>query len=199
MGLAICFCSSPFVPPHFTAAQEQSGNESSSFKFPLRSTLATQQLPKVQEANDSCSLPGAQKTKVDILQQFLKEEVVDEIYPCHGAVLGTVRHCPAANCSQMFNQSGLSIHFPGYYWIKAENGSIMQKNCEIESEMFPHTSAAVEPKVNTPCPTTEQREYAQEHIDENVHIQLVNVSQSCVACTPQVTGLYSSSLPCQQL
>ena len=104
-------------------AQEQSGNESTS--FPLRSTLAAQQLPKVKEANDSCSLPEAQNATVDIFQQFLKEEVVDGIYPCHGAVLGTARHCPATNCSQMFNQSGLSIHFPGYFWIKVENDSII--------------------------------------------------------------------------
>ena len=29
----------------------------------------------------------------------------------------------------------------------------------------------------------------QEHIKENVHIQLLNISQSRVACTSQVTGL----------
>lgn len=110
------------------------------------------------------------------------------MYSCHSAVMGTLRLCPAANCSQIFNPSQAYIQLPGYYWKTAKDGSIIQIYCDFESEKFSHTSAKIKPTPHI-CPTRKQREYVHEHVGDNIHLQLLNISLSHVPCTLQVTGL----------
>jgi len=123
-----------------TAAQEQSNNES--IPFPLRPALATQQLQGVSEDSETCSLPEAQSRLERVVEQFLQEEVVDGI-TCDNDMLGALEYCPAANCSQIFSTSQI-FHFPGYYWITADNGGTIQVYCDFESEQFSYATAEID-------------------------------------------------------
>ena len=164
-----------------TAAQEQSSNES--IAFPLRPALATQQLQEVSEDSETCSLPEAQSRLERVVEQFLREEVVDGL-TCDNYMLGTLELCPAANCSQIFSTSQI-FRFPGYYWIIADNGSTIQVYCDFESEQFPYATAEIGIIEDNSCPTMEQRESVQESIQP----QLSQISSTLLTCTTQITGL----------
>ena len=170
-----------------TAAQEQNRDESR--PFPLRPTLATQQLQGVSEGGEACSIPEVQTGIQAAFQQFLQEEVVDEL-SCDDAVdlIGRYEQCPAANCSQIF-RIGQLFRFPGYYWIVAENGSTIQVYCDFETEQFQYTTAEIENPADDTCPTMEQRESVQESIEEVIQPQLSQISQSVLECTAQIYGL----------
>ena len=165
-----------------TAAQEQSNNES--IAFPLRPALATQQLQGVSEDSETCSLSEAQSRLERAVEQFLQEEVVDGI-SCDSDTLGILEHCPAVNCSQIFSASQI-FHFPGYYWITADNGSTIQVYCDFQ---FSNTTAEIHSTEGNICPTMEQRESVQGSIQKNIQPQLSLMSPSLLTCTSQITGL----------
>ena len=168
-----------------TAAQEVSSNRSSS--FPFRPALATQQLQGVSEGSETCSLPEARSAIEEAFQQFLQEDVVNEV-TCGNAMHGKFEYCPAANCSQIFSISQI-FHFPGYYWITAENGSTIQVYCDFESQQFSYRNIEIENMGVGSCPTMEQKERVQENIQEYIQPQLSQISPSLLTCTPQITGL----------
>ena len=166
-----------------TAAQEQSGNESS--PFPLRPALAAQQLPGVSGDSETCSLPEAQSAIEEVLQQFLQDEVLED-FSCDNAMLGVFEYCPAANCSQIFSASQ-NFRFPGYYWTIDENGDVIQEHCDFEQ--FPYTTAEIDTIEDDSCPTTEQRQFVQESIQDSIQAQLSQLSSSVLTCTTQITGI----------
>lgn len=121
-----------------TTAQEQSSSESS--KFPLRPALATQQLQGVSKGSETCSIPEVKSGIEVAFLQFLQKNVVDT-FSCGNVILGKYQYCPAANYSQIFSISHI-FHFPGYYWIIAENGSTNQVYCDFKSE-FSYATAEI--------------------------------------------------------
>ena len=166
--------------PCLSLAQEQNATSS----FPFKPKLAVQQL---QGRSETCSVPEAQSVIEEVVQQYLQEDILDEL-SCDNSILGIFEYCPAANCSEIFSASQ-TVRFPGYYWITAENGSIIQVHCDFELAQFPYSVAEIENTADDSCPTNEQREFVQKSSDENIRNQLSKLSPSLIACTPQVYGL----------
>ena len=184
-----------------TAAQELSSNNES-ISFPLRPALATQQLQAVSDSSETCSLPEAHTAVEEAFHQVLQEDVLDKL-TCNdtdSASLGIFQYCPAANCSQVFSVSQM-FHFPGYYWITAENGSVIKVHCGFESEKFSYASAEIDNMADNTCPTSERREYVQEKSKANIQPQLSRMSPSLLPCTAQITGLvaHCPANSCSQL
>ena len=117
LALTLVFC--------LTEAQEQSSNE----PFPLTPAFSSHVIARGPDDSDSCALPETQQQILNMVQQFLEDEVVDRLPPCN---LGLTANCPANNCSELFNlvQDGIA-HVSNYYWLQAPNGEVNEVYCNI--------------------------------------------------------------------
>ena len=182
-----------------TAAQELS-RKNESVSFPLRPALAIQQLQAVSDSSETCSLPEAHTAIKEAFHQVLREDILDKLTCNDSASLGIFQYCPAANCSHVFSVSQM-FRFPGYYWITAENGSVIRVYCGFESEKFSYASAEIDNMAGNTCPTSERSEYVQEKSKANIQPQLSRMSHNLLKCTAQITGLvaHCPANSCSQL
>ena len=92
-------------------------------------------------------------------------------------------------CCKTAVKSSVYVHFPGYYWITADNGSTMHVFCDFESEQFLYTGML---KVRMwemgSYPTMDQREGCRSVFRKSFSLSCQLLS-SLLTCTTQITGL----------
>lgn len=71
-------------------------------------------------------------TTGDIRSQLLQLSKI--VSPCEPHIIGKTSHCPASNCSEIFELAkGGLFHFSGLYWLKLPNGSASRIYCNRET------------------------------------------------------------------
>ena len=99
-----------------------------SYAYPLTPPIASAEV--VEQDNTTCPSAEALDLVKNTLQPVI-QNTTDIAVPCIPQVKGLVSHCPASNCTELFNlvqEEGL-IHLSNYYWLVGTTGEMRKVYC----------------------------------------------------------------------
>ena len=107
--------------------------------YPLTPPIASAEV--VEQDNTTC--PSAEV--LDLVKNTLQPVILsttDITVPCTPRVKGLVSHCPASNCTELFNlaqEEGL-ILLSNYYWLVGTTGEVRRVYCNRDTQQAEYSS-----------------------------------------------------------
>ena len=118
-------------------AHQQSDEETAS--LPLTPEIASMEM--VEQSDSLCSSAEVLSVVKDTLEPLVLG-IIDTIIPCTLRVRGLVSHCPASNCTELFNlaqEEGLLL-ISNYYWLVGTTGEVRKVYCNRDTQQAEYSS-----------------------------------------------------------
>ena len=118
-------------------AHQQSDEETAS--LPLTPEIASMEM--VEQSDSLCSSAEVLSVVKDTLEPLVLG-IIDTIIPCTLRVRGLVSHCPASNCTELFNlaqEEGLLL-ISNYYWLVGTTGEVRKVYCNRDTQQPEYSS-----------------------------------------------------------
>ena len=107
--------------------------------YPLTPPIASAEV--VEQDNATCPSAEALDLVRNTLQPVI-QSTTDIAVPCTPRVKGLVSHCPASNCTELFNlaqEEGL-IFLSNYYWLVGTTGEVRRVYCNRDTQQPEYSS-----------------------------------------------------------